>query len=200
MSYKVYSWCTDQDAYSPHRIECSSTQCVFFLSVRFIIMEMYIIVYVTMPKRMVTQRARLLFAQSNKDTQAHIQEVHTPIHVRRNSCILSSTRYPVNHKQQRQHMWHLNEHRSPRKPHSRLHTRSHYETHTEKRSRKSRYDLSSIAQLLFSFFVFVLLSNVVCTDIHHLDDILMSHPQAVSISPPLSLFPLPPTRRPSLHK
>lgn len=37
-------------AYSPHRIECSSTQSVFFLSVRFIIMEMYIIVYVTMPK------------------------------------------------------------------------------------------------------------------------------------------------------
>lgn len=143
-----------QTAYSPHRIECSSTQSVFFLSVRFIIMEMYIIVYVTMPKWMVTQRARILFAQSNKDTRAHIQEAHTPIHVRRNSCILSSTRYPVNHKQQRQHMWHLNEHRSPRKPHLRLHTRSHYETHTEKRSHKSRYDLSSIAQLLFSFFCF----------------------------------------------
>lgn len=55
--------------------------------------------------------------------------------------------------------------------------------HTERRSHKSRYDLSSVAQLFF-----VLLSNVVCVDIHHLDDILMSHPQAVSISPPLSLF------------
>lgn len=73
--------------------------------------------------------------------------------------------------------------------------------HTRKNARTSPdTTCHPLRSCFFLFFVFVLLSNVVCTDIHHLDDILMSHPQAVSISPPLSLFPLPPTRRPSLHK
>lgn len=98
------------------------------------------------------------------------------------SCILSSTHYPVNRKQRWQHMRHLNEHRSHRKPTSHLHTQRHYKTHTE-----TLTSPDTTCHPLHSCFS-VLLSNVVCADIHHLDDILMSHPQAVSISPTLSLF------------
>lgn len=109
----------------------------------------------------------------------HRRNTHT--HIYMNSCILSSTHYPVSHKQQWQHMWHLNEHRSPlKKNHTRNYTLGVIMKHTrKKRSHKSRYDLSSVAQLFFCTS-----SNVVRADIHHLDDILMSHPRAVSISPP----------------
>lgn len=143
------------------------------------------------------QWSRVLFALCSKDTQPTAQEEHTHARTWSHASYLQLITPRVINNSGGTCDTLMNTEVPGKKPHAQPHTRSHYTTHTEKRSHKSRYDLSSVAQLFF-----VLLSNVVRADIHHLDDILMSHPRAVSISPPLSLtfFPFPPTRRPSLHK
>lgn len=116
---------------------------------------------------------------------------HFPKRDRRHSLpqsrFYATTHYLVNHKQG-QNTRHNNEQGSSRKPQTpQLHTEEPPQT-----------NLDMTCHPLHSS-LFVVLSNVARVDIHHLDDILMSHPQAVSISPHLT-FSLPPTHRPSLHK